>query len=80
VAYAGGKIQHLNLDLDDGTEAKRLETEWAQVLSRLDGVEPTEGIKATFELFVKGEATLQELNAAIDAYFEQDQSRRDRSQ
>jgi hypothetical protein len=38
VAYVGGKIQHLNLDLDDGTEVKRLETEWAQVLSRLDRV------------------------------------------
>jgi hypothetical protein len=70
VAYAGGKIQHLNLDLDDGAEVKRLETEWAQVLSRLDRVETTAATKAMFERFIKGELTLQELNAAIDAYFE----------
>ena len=70
MAYSGGKIQHLNLDLDDGTEVKRLETEWAQVLSRLDRVEPTASTKAMFERFIKGELTLHELNAAIDAYLE----------
>jgi hypothetical protein len=70
VAYAGGKIQHLNLDLDDGTEVKRLEREWEQVLSRLDRVQPTAATKGMFERFVKGELTLQGLNAAIDLYLE----------
>ena len=42
------------------------ESEWASVLSRLDGLAASDTIKASFERFVNGELTIKELNTAID--------------
>jgi antitoxin VbhA-like protein len=43
-------------------------TEWALVLSRLDGLEVSDTTKAIFQRFVNGEPTIKELSTAIDEY------------
>ncbi len=50
------------------SQLRAQQTEWAQVLSRLDGLEVSDTTKAIFQRFVNGELTIKELSTAIDEY------------
>jgi hypothetical protein len=44
------------------------ESEYAQVLSRLEGLDVSDATKAIFQRYVIGKLTIKELNTAIDEY------------
>lgn len=50
------------------SQLRAQQTEWSQVLSRLDGLEVSDTTKAMFQRFVNGELTIKELSTAIDEY------------
>ena len=47
------------------------ETEYAQVLSRLEGLEVSDATRAIFQRYLDGELTIKELSDAIDEYLNQ---------
>jgi len=49
-------------------ELRVLESEFAQVLSRLEGLDVSDATKAIFQRYVIGELTTKQLNTAIDEY------------
>ncbi len=62
-------IQPLLLEIErNESQLRAQQTEWAQVLSCLDGVEVSDTTKAIFQRFVNGELTIKELSTAIDEY------------
>jgi hypothetical protein len=62
-------IQPLLLEIKTKeSQLRAQESEYARVLSRLDGLEVSDATKAIFQRYVNGELTIQELNAAIDEY------------
>lgn len=44
------------------------ESEYARVLSLLEGLEVSDATKAIFQRYVNGELTIKDLNTAIDQY------------
>jgi len=49
-------------------ELRAQESEFAQVLSRLDGLEVSDATKAIFQRYISRELTIKELNTAVDEY------------
>jgi len=52
------------------SELRAQETEYARVLSRLEGLEVSDTTKEIFQRFVNGELTIKELDTAIDEYLD----------
>ena len=50
------------------SQLRGMETEYAQVLSRLEALEVSDVTKAIFQRFVNGELTIEELSTAIDEF------------
>ena len=62
-------IQPLMLEVETKeADLRVLETEYALVLSRLEGLEVSDETKAIFQGYVNGELTIKQLSAAIDDY------------
>jgi Antitoxin VbhA len=62
-------IQPLLLEIaTKESQLRAQESEYALVLSRLEGLEVSDDTKAIFELYVNGELTIKELSTAIDEY------------
>jgi hypothetical protein len=62
-------IQPLVLEIaTKEAQVRAQESEYAQVLSRLEGLDVSDATKAIFQRYVIGELTINELNTAIDEY------------
>ena len=62
-------IQPLLLEIKTKeSQLRAQESEYARVLSRLEGLEVFDSTKAIFQRFVNGGLTIKELNTAIDEY------------
>ena len=62
-------IQPLLLEIKTKeAQLRAQESEYAQVLSRLEGLDVSDATKAIFQRYVIGELTIKQLNTAIDEY------------
>ena len=68
-------IQPLLLEIKTKeAQLRAQESEYALVLSRLEGLELDDATKAMFQRYVNGELTIKQLNSAIDEYLYQKSS------
>ena len=62
-------IQPLVLEIETKeAQLRSQEREYAQALSRLEGLEVSDTTKTIFQRYISGELTIKELNTAIDEY------------
>ena len=62
-------IQPLLLEIKTKeSQLRAQESEYARVLSRLEGLEVSGATKAIFQRYIDGELTIKELDAAIDEH------------